>query len=827
MSGSRASASPEATGKPLRFQAGGTLGEDAFYVERPADHELPAALMRGELCYVLTTRQMGKSSLRVRAMKRLRAEGLACVSIDLTGIGTDDIEAQDWYYGLTSEIAEQLGLDEPGDFWDAHRGLGPVHCFSRYIEDEVLARVQSQVVIFIDEIDATLSLPFSRDDFFAAVRALYNRRAERPDNQRLTFCLLGVAAPGDLIADPTRTPFNIGRAIRLEDFTRDEMAAFRSGLAALGTDADARLDEIFAWTSGHPYMTQRVCEDLVKQRKTVDEVVQARFLSRGRTEDANLQYAEKLFGDRHDEATADQTRRMLQLYQSLLGGREDVLAVPGDPDQLALRITGMAAERERADGARILTARNRVFREVFDADWVSKQEAGRAIAAPLARWLENRRHNDFVMGGQALAELQRWAEGRNDLTAAEQAFLQAGIRVEGERQREADRRRTQRILIWVLGSAVAVLLAALLAIWWQYGKAEQAETEARMAATESELRRQSSLANSATRPTETVRRLLLSVQALRASTQAGTDVRLMAEQAIGDAVRDSVENRPLTGHTGGVIVAAFSPDGSRIVTASDDGTARVWSADGKAQPIVLRGHDGPVLSAAFSPDGSRIVTASDDATARVWSADGTAPPIVLRGHDSSVVSAAFSPDGSRIVTASVDATARVWSADGTARPVILRGHEAFLLSAAFSPDGSRIVTASWDGTARIWSADGKAQPIVLRGHEPVLSAAFSPDGSRIVTTSYDGTARVWSSDGKAQPIVLRRHDTLSAAFSPDGSRIVTASQDGTARVWTINVESLASTACAYAGRNFTRYEWSLYFPTFPYRKTCEQWSEGH
>lgn len=95
------------------------------------------------------------------------------------------------------------------------------------------AGAKGRVVIFIDEIDATLSLPFSRDDFFAAVRAFYNRRAERTHNQQVTFCLLGVAAPGDLIADPTRTPFNIGRAIRLEDFTRQEMDGFASGLATL------------------------------------------------------------------------------------------------------------------------------------------------------------------------------------------------------------------------------------------------------------------------------------------------------------------------------------------------------------------------------------------------------------------------------------------------------------------------------------------------------------------------------------------------------------------------------------------------------------------
>lgn len=144
-------------------------------------------------------------------------EGVVCVSIDLTSLGSANSTAADWYIGLASEIALQLDLESPDAFWDAHAGLGAVHCWSRYLEEVVLAEVKRKVVIFVDEIDSTLSLPFSRDDFFAALRAFYNRRAERVENEQLTFCLLGVAAPGDLIADPTRTPFNIGTAIRIED----------------------------------------------------------------------------------------------------------------------------------------------------------------------------------------------------------------------------------------------------------------------------------------------------------------------------------------------------------------------------------------------------------------------------------------------------------------------------------------------------------------------------------------------------------------------------------------------------------------------------------
>jgi WD40 repeat protein len=236
-------------------------------------------------------------------------------------------------------------------------------------------------------------------------------------------------------------------------------------------------------------------------------------------------------------------------------------------------------------------------------------------------------------------------------------------------------------------------------------------------------------------------------------------------------------------HGRSVNSAAFSPDGSRIVTT--DLTARIWDAASAKEIAVLGGHDGSVHSAAFSPDGSRIVTASFDRTARIWDAASAKEIVVLRGHENAVHSAAFSPDGSRIVTASTDRTARIWDAASGEEVALLRGHENVVLSAAFTPDASRIVTASTDRTARIWHAASSKEIAVLRGHDgSVHSAAFSPDGSRIVTGSDDETARIWDAASGKDIAVLRGHDGVvtSAAFSPDGSRIVTASVDN-ARIW--------------------------------------------
>jgi WD40 repeat protein len=241
------------------------------------------------------------------------------------------------------------------------------------------------------------------------------------------------------------------------------------------------------------------------------------------------------------------------------------------------------------------------------------------------------------------------------------------------------------------------------------------------------------------------------------------------------------------GHTTEVNSATFSPDGTRVLTASSDRTARVWDVRTGATLLVLRGHTSLLWSAAFSPDGKRILTASGDNTARLWDASTGAALVTLSGHTKAVLTASFSPDGSRIVTTSWDDTARVWDATTGALIATLGGPNLIgIYSAAFSPDGTRIVTAHADYTARVWDAQTGAELLKLSGHKELLhSAAFSPDGSRIVTASADRTARIWDAATGATLAVLSGHTgaVVAAVFSPDGSRIVTASWDNTARLW--------------------------------------------
>ncbi len=254
---------------------------------------------------------------------------------------------------------------------------------------------------------------------------------------------------------------------------------------------------------------------------------------------------------------------------------------------------------------------------------------------------------------------------------------------------------------------------------------------------------------------------------------------------IWDAATGKPIGQPLQ-HGGFVLRAVFSPDGTKIVTASEDKTARIWNAaTGKPIGEPLR-HGGYVIDAVFSPDGTKIVTASADKTARIWDAATGKPIGEPMQHGSIVLSAAFSPDGTKIVTASFDRTARLWDA-ATGAPIgEPLQHGSTVNSALFSPDGTRIVTASWDRTARIWdAATGKPIGAPLQHGDRVNSAVFSPDGTEIVTASDDKTARIWNA-ATGEPIgePLQHGDRVeSAVFSPDGTKIVTASADKAARIW--------------------------------------------
>ncbi|HEU4404165.1 MAG TPA: protein kinase [Polyangiaceae bacterium] len=381
---------------------------------------------------------------------------------------------------------------------------------------------------------------------------------------------------------------------------------------------------------------------------------------------------------------------------------------------------------------------------------------------------------------EAKAWLARRAAGRagaaGGLSADEERFLRGVVAL-------ADRARRRRR--WLAAGAFAALAAFGLAVSWLALRARREAERARVEAARAD--REANHARNAARLAAArvlqARDPTLALGFLREVEPPGVP-REWAERALS-ALHGGVTRRAFE-HPDAVRTAAFDPAGGRIVTASADRVVRVFSADGRGEPIALRGHEELVVGAAFSPDGRLVASASRDRTARVWDAGGAGEPLVLRGHEDWVNTAAFGPDGKTLVTASRDRTLRLWRLDDPGRPLVLRGHGDNVYSAFFSPDGRQIVSASRDATVRLWGADGAGAPRVLRGHTDMVHiAAFSPDGQRIVSASQDGTVRLWSArDPLARPLVLRHEiAVIAAAFSPDGRTVATGTEDGIVHLW--------------------------------------------
>ena len=458
----------------------------------------------------------------------------------------------------------------------------------------------------------------------------------------------------------------------------------------------------------------------------------------------------------YDEASA-------RLVQALIDAR--ILLSSGEGGQATVRLAH----------ARVLDSWQRASKIVADnADFYRIRAE---VEEQRRRWDAAGRRRDLLIGrGRPLAEAESIVRNfSGELPTATREF----VRRSGRRAR----------LMQTLTAAAAVIFAAVagVAVYeWRHTVSLQREAvEKRDQLLVSQSRFLVDRANQGNQAGDAGTAMLLALQALP-DTRSGVGRPMVheAEAALFAAYQDLKERIVLKGHDGVLWSARLAPDGKRIVTASEDKTARVWNAENGDQLAILRGHTEGVRVASFSPDGRQVITGSTDKTARLWNAETGQQSAVLE-HDGVVRSAAFSSDGRRVVTASDDKTARIWDVQTGKQIAALTGHTARVRDAAFSPNGRYVLTSSDDKTARLWDSKTGEPVHILEGHtQSVRGVAFSPDGERAVTTSLDHSARVWSVETGKQSVILGHGDVVtSAAFSPDGQRIVTASDDNTVPIW--------------------------------------------
>ncbi|MBP0012537.1 MAG: AAA-like domain-containing protein [Roseofilum sp. SBFL] len=477
------------------YQVGGSLRKDSSsYIQRQADTQLYNALKKGEFCYVLNSRQMGKSSLLVRTRYQLEQEGWKCATVDLTSIGSEHITPEQWYKGIVSELRRGFKLFKTfnlKEWWKTQESLSITQRLTQFIYDILFATFeQENLVIFIDEIDSILSLPFPINDFFVFIRFCYNQRALEPNYNRLTFAIFGVATPSDLIADPSRTPFNIGTAIELNGFTFSEMQPLAQELSAKRLNLDRIIKRVLYWTNGQPFLSQKLFKILAQVSEEIDgksakllagneefwveQVVREKILDQWQSQDEPEHL--KTIRDRLLD-NPQHSARLLSVYQRILQGER----VHNDDswEQIELILSGLAIKEKG-----VLRVKTRIYEQIFNQDWVREQLNDlRPYSQMLQAWsIGGQTDTSRLLRGQALQDAQVWAQGKR-LSNEDYQFLSASVEVdrqavqtalEADRTKEVEARlkqeqhlaHLQRQFLWVL--SLALLIASglgILAFW--------------------------------------------------------------------------------------------------------------------------------------------------------------------------------------------------------------------------------------------------------------------------------------------------------------------------------------------------------------------------
>jgi WD40 repeat protein len=747
------------------------------YVCRDADEELYRRLMENDFCHVLTARQMGKSSLMLRTGARLRESGIAVAALDLTGIGTN-LSPEQWYSGLIVQMGDRLTLeDELLRFWTATASLGPMQRWVSTIRKVVLPSQPGRLAIFIDEIDAVASLSFSTDEFFAGIRECYNLRNEDPEMNRLTFCLLGVVDPSELIRDTRTTPFNVGRRIELNDFTQQEASPLAEGLGRSKAENHALLRRVFYWTNGHPYLTQKLCKVVSENgarttTRNIDESIERTFFSkRAREYDDNLIFVrEKLLRSGADVAA------LLNLYSRV---RRKKKVSDDDSQGLAsiLRLSGIT----RAENGK-LHVRNRIYERVFNREWIKVNLPGAEIRRQRQAFWRGVMLTAVVAGILASIATLAIIAYRQKKLALQQTAVNKQLRyvsfmkLASQHYENANIPRVEKLVEETTPQVGEEDLRGFeWFLFWRY-----AHVETRRIKESGRIADAKFVDSNGT---------IAIAEVIHTMTQQKREYLIKFYDR-----RSEKETTSFPVPAGTYFdIAMFTPDNKYLATDAPDNSVALWDVSSKQRlPHKFSGPGNPVSSLAFSPNQQAIACTYLGGKFRVWDLSSGEQKFAEGRSQLDRPGIAFSSDGKYLAVGMGENVTEILDAESGNPLRSFSFPKGSPDQVFFSPDRSKLFATTADGNIYFWNIRN-GQLFYFGSHSSqVTSFSFSPDEKTLATGSVDRTVRLWdiASGTHLRTILGHGGYITSLHWSADRRYLLSGAADGLVKMWDMEVKDL-------------------------------------
>ncbi len=826
---------------PSILQVGGTVYADRhIYITRQdIEDDLYDSLGKGEYCNILSSRQIGKSSIMSNVALRLRDGGSRVAVIDVAGTLGSPEKAVVWYQALLGKVASELGLKCIIDqWWDAQKVDAANLRFLRFFRDEILSESVDPVVIFVDEIDSTLSLDYT-DDFFTAIRTMYNERGLVPAYRKITFCLVGVASPNELIKDRRTTPYNIGKSleIRYFDSVKDDLSLLRKALSKEPEIGDQLLNVILQWTDGHPYLTLFLCEKIIERQlrsgAEVAKLMEQHFSNVGIiSSDVHFQQVTKFLGSRVEDKFS-----ALKLYKRIFPNKN--LPDETTSAHIELKLSGLIRRNQEGN----IFIANKIYQKVFNQEWLEREldRLDRHYKEDIKRWLESGKKSiDTALTGDLLEKALSWAADRDDLSDDEREFLEFSRKYNSQLFDEKQKARELKLeakygtifkrlsVVLLILSILAILIAFYAGTQRKLAEEQEAiaisnakiaeenarkaqqqeviaienaqkaedaklkEEKQRKKAEEAKLKeeKQRKLAE-ANEEKAKIQEAIAIVNAKNAELAKNEEEkqRKIAEEnereaqnqeAIANTNAESTQKQKLKANK---LKNAFRFASLALENNEYDPTIALRLAQ-EAWEIKneIIGNSKNSGGTAASEEDKKTFEVIDDTIYRIYR-ENEFYSAFIKTKESSAVSVLSSNQKETLVRSNHN-NVELRDLEGYIVSILV-GHEKQVTSAVFSANADSILTGSDDHTARLWDRNGNEKEKYIGHDGTVRAVAFDHEGKFVLTGSDDYTVRLWDrKNGKQiRKFIDPDSPVYSVAFDLTNKIVAVYANNKSVRIW--------------------------------------------